>query len=72
MRHFSRQELEGKYPDGLPQLDPVEDLGIVDAEMSGAVRRSEALEARLAANPVFAAQRDSTRCACNLSIHHRV
>lgn len=40
-----------KYPDGLPRLDPIEDMGIEDAGLAEAAARIEALEAKLAKNP---------------------
>jgi ATP-dependent RNA helicase DOB1 len=49
------QELESKYPDGLPLLDPVEDIGIDDPSMTAAVRKVAALEQRLADNAVHKA-----------------
>ncbi|KAK9838518.1 hypothetical protein WJX81_004706 [Elliptochloris bilobata] len=53
------RELEKRYPDGLPRLDPLEDLGVDEPEALAAVRRMEALEAQLAANPAFQAERGS-------------
>ena len=46
------QELESKYPDGLPLLDPVEDIGIQDPSLIAAARKVAALEQRLANNAV--------------------
>ena len=46
------QELESKYPDGLPLLDPVEDIGIQDPSLTAAARKVAALEQRLATNAV--------------------
>ena len=46
------QELECKYPDGLPLLDPVEDIGIQDPSLTAAVHKIAALEQRLADNAV--------------------
>ena len=42
-----------RYPDGLPLLDPIEDMGIQDAGMVEAVQAVEGLEKRLAVDPVF-------------------
>ena len=42
-----------RYPDGIPLLDPVEDMGIEDEHLTAAVRATEELEAKLAQDPVF-------------------
>ena len=47
------QELERRYPDGLPRLDPVEDMSIDEPAVGSAVRRIEELEKQLATNEVF-------------------
>lgn len=47
------QELERRYTDGLPRLDPVEDMNISEPAVSSAVRRIEDLEKQLAQNEVF-------------------
>lgn len=47
------QELERRYTDGLPRLDPVEDMNINEPAVSSAVRRIEELEKQLATNEVF-------------------
>eukprot|EP00891_Asterochloris_glomerata_P002642 jgi/Astpho2/2642/fgenesh1_pm.00049_%23_6_t len=55
------KDLDRQFPEGIPRLDPVEDMQIEDAGMEAAVRAIEKLEGRLAANEVFKAQRDSAR-----------
>ncbi len=50
------QELEKRYPDGLPRLDPLEDLGVDEPGALAAVRAMEALEVQLAANAAFQAR----------------
>ena len=47
------QELEKRYEQGLPRLDPVEDMNIVEPAVNSAVRRIEQLEKELAVNEVF-------------------
>ena len=47
------QELEKRYEHGLPRLDPVEDMSIVEPAVTSAVRRIEELEKQLAGNEVF-------------------
>ena len=44
-------ELSKKYPGGLPQLDPLEDMAIVDPDLEAAVGRVQAMERLLAKNP---------------------
>lgn len=55
------QELEGKHPDGLPRLDPVEDVGIDDPELVAAAKKVAILEHRLAANALHASTSDSNK-----------
>ena len=47
------QELKKRYPDGLPRLDPVDDMGIRDTRVAAAVRSIERMEKELADNEVF-------------------
>ena len=54
------QELQRRYPDGLPRLDPIEDMRLEGAELEGTVRRLEALEKRLVGHPLHAQQKDSS------------
>ena len=48
------QGLEKKYPDGLPRLDPIEDMRLEGPGLEEAVRKLEALEAALVAHPMHA------------------
>ncbi|KAL4230220.1 Exosome RNA helicase MTR4 [Mactra antiquata] len=48
----SIQEVEKRFPDGLPLLDPVEDMGIKDKSMKDVVRKIEAFEHRLFSHPL--------------------
>ena len=43
------QELQAKHQEGLPRLDPVEDLGLNDPVLKGIVQNIQRLEAQLAA-----------------------
>lgn len=49
-------EVKKRFPDGLPLLDPVEDMKIPASELSTLVSRTEALEKRLAAHPLHGAK----------------
>ncbi len=44
---------QGGAVGGLPQLDPIEDMGITDPELMGAARKVQDLEAELQKNPVY-------------------
>ncbi|MEW5305305.1 MAG: hypothetical protein WDW36_007855 [Sanguina aurantia] len=57
------QELCRRYPDGLAELDPIEDMGIHDPDLEPVVTRIEQLETQLASNPVFQSERDDVRFA---------
>lgn len=48
----SLREVEKRFPDGVPLLDPVEDMKIKDQEFEDIVRRIETLEHRLYKHPV--------------------
>ena len=42
----SIQEVERRFPDGLPLLDPIQDMGIKDPELKETVQKIEAFESR--------------------------
>ena len=42
----SIQEVEKRFPDGLPLLDPIQDMGIKDAQLKEIVQKVEAFENR--------------------------
>ncbi|KAH3850420.1 hypothetical protein DPMN_092831 [Dreissena polymorpha] len=48
----SIQEVEKRFPDGLPLLDPVEDMGIKEKSMKDVVKKIEAFEHRLFSHPL--------------------
>jgi len=45
------QDIAKRYPDGFPQLDPAEDMGISDPATISAVQEVNKLELQLVANP---------------------
>ncbi len=49
----SVKEVQKRFKDGVPLLDPVEDLQIEDEAFKKVVRKIETLEDQLAANPAF-------------------
>ncbi|KAK6826034.1 hypothetical protein PG987_013528 [Apiospora arundinis] len=48
----SLTEVERRFPDGVPILDPIENMGITDDSFKKLLRKIEVLEARLLANPL--------------------
>ncbi|KAJ3184745.1 ATP-dependent RNA helicase mtr4 [Irineochytrium annulatum] len=46
------KEVERRFPDGVPLLDPIADMGIVDDEFKKLVRKIELAESKLKANPL--------------------
>lgn len=49
---YNVRKITAKFPDGLPLLDPVEDMKIDDVTFLGLVRKTEVLEAKVAENPL--------------------
>lgn len=49
---LSMQEVFSRFPDGVPLLDPVEDLGIRDDRLLAIVRKIEAFEQRMYQHPL--------------------
>jgi len=45
------QELQKRFPKGLPKLDPIEDMGIDDPDFVQLLREVEGLEKKLLAHP---------------------
>lgn len=45
-------EVERRFPDGLPILDPIENMGITDDSFKKLLRKIEVLESRLLSNPL--------------------
>ncbi|KAI1433462.1 rRNA-processing arch domain-containing protein [Xylaria sp. CBS 124048] len=48
----SLKEVERRFPDGLPILDPIESMGIKDESFKKLLRKIEVLESRLLSNPL--------------------
>ncbi|KAG4217686.1 hypothetical protein PC116_g33834, partial [Phytophthora cactorum] len=46
------KEVERRFPDGLPILDPIENMNITDDSFKKLLRKIEVLESRLLANPL--------------------
>ncbi|PYH95178.1 antiviral helicase [Aspergillus ellipticus CBS 707.79] len=45
-------EVQRRFPDGIPPLDPLENMGIQDEEFKKTLRKIEVLESRLLSNPL--------------------
>ncbi|OAX84609.1 hypothetical protein ACJ72_01005 [Emergomyces africanus] len=45
-------EVQRRFPDGIPVLDPIEDMGITDDSFKKLLRKIEVLESRLISNPL--------------------
>lgn len=48
----SLNEVKRRFPDGVPGLDPLENMGITDESFKQLLRKIEVLESRLLANPL--------------------
>ncbi|OTB03521.1 hypothetical protein M426DRAFT_60171 [Hypoxylon sp. CI-4A] len=48
----SLKEVERRFPDGMPVLDPIENMNITDDSFKKLLRKIEVLESRLLANPL--------------------
>ncbi|KAK7100745.1 exosome RNA helicase MTR4-like [Littorina saxatilis] len=48
----SMQEVEKRFPDGLPLLDPIEDMGIKEKGLKEVIKKIEAFEHRLYTHPL--------------------
>ncbi len=53
----SLKEVERRFPDGLPILDPIENMNITDDSFKKLLRKIEVLESRLLANPLHGSPR---------------
>ncbi|KAL7137021.1 hypothetical protein ABFS83_10G066700 [Erythranthe nasuta] len=53
------QELEKRFPQGLPKLDPVKDMGIDDPEFVKLADQTEELEQKLFSHPLHKSQDDN-------------
>jgi ATP-dependent RNA helicase DOB1 len=50
-------EIVSRFPDGIPLLDPIENMKITDESFMNLVRKVEILESKLATNPLHASPR---------------
>ncbi|PFX30767.1 Superkiller viralicidic activity 2-like 2 [Stylophora pistillata] len=48
----SIKEVQRRFPDGLPMLDPIEDMGIKDDGLKSVIRKIESLEHRMYTHPM--------------------
>lgn len=48
----SIQEVQKRFPDGVPLLDPIDDMGIKDAGLKKVVQKTEAFEHRMYSHPL--------------------
>ena len=48
----SIEEVNRRFPDGVPKLDPIENMGITDDSFKALLRKIELLESRLMSNPL--------------------
>lgn len=48
----SVKEVQRRFPDGLPMLDPIEDMGIKDDGLKSVIRKIESLEHRMYTHPM--------------------
>lgn len=48
----SIQEVEKRFPDGIPLLDPIEDMGIKEKGLKDIVKKTEAFEHRMYSHPL--------------------
>jgi len=47
------EEVKRRFPDGIPHLDPIKNMGIKDESFKSLVKKIEVMESRLTANPLF-------------------
>ncbi|KAF4082600.1 hypothetical protein AMELA_G00153520 [Ameiurus melas] len=50
--HKSIQEVQKRFPDGLPLLDPIDDMGITDSGLKKVIQKVEAFEHRMYTHPL--------------------
>lgn len=46
------QEVQKRFPDGVPLLDPIDDMGIKDQGLKKVVQKTEAFEHRMYSHPL--------------------
>lgn len=49
---FLIQEVQKRFPDGVPLLDPIDDMGIKDPGLKKVIQKIEAFEHRMYSHPL--------------------
>ena len=49
---LSFQEVQKRFPDGIPLLDPIDDMGIKDQGLKKVIQKVEAFEHRMYSHPL--------------------
>lgn len=49
---MSAQEVQKRFPDGIPLLDPIDDMGIKDPALKKVIQKVEAFEHRMYSHPL--------------------
>lgn len=49
---FCLQEVQKRFPDGVPLLDPIDDMGIKDPALKKVIQKVEAFEHRMYSHPL--------------------
>ncbi|XP_002963518.2 DExH-box ATP-dependent RNA helicase DExH10 [Selaginella moellendorffii] len=57
---MAMQELERRFPDGLPRLDPVEDMQIDDPELVSIVKQIDEEEKKLVVHPLHKSEKEAS------------
>ncbi|KAI4184220.1 MAG: hypothetical protein L6R41_004902 [Letrouitia leprolyta] len=68
------EEVKRRFPDGMPILDPIENMGIKDASFKKLIRKIEVLESRLLSNPLHNSPRLPElydQYAEKMDLHHK-
>ncbi|ANB11452.1 ATP-dependent RNA helicase MTR4 [Sugiyamaella lignohabitans] len=55
--HKNVEEIKRRFPDGIPLLDPIENMKIKDDSFLRLIRKTEVLESKLATNPLYGSSR---------------
>ena len=50
--NFLFQEVQKRFPDGVPLLDPIDDMGIQDQGLKKVIQKVEAFEHRMYSHPL--------------------
>lgn len=52
LQSFCPQEVQKRFPDGVPLLDPIDDMGIKDPALKKVIQKIEAFEHRMYTHPL--------------------